>query len=136
MAGGGQQGVHGVASLTLEEVSVKPPVGFHMADGGFDGRSSPELAFHLRTQAPLMSREHDCGLALVIVAAIALVGIDPFRLGAGHIHCLGHGVGQGMAIVGVAAEGFGGQHQTFAIGGGDADLGPELVRGARLAPSP
>jgi hypothetical protein len=40
VASAGQQGVDGVASLAFEEVSVKPAIGFHVPDGGFDGRSS------------------------------------------------------------------------------------------------
>lgn len=44
MPGGGEQCIDGVAGVAEEEVPVQPAVGFHVANGGLDGRSSFQLA--------------------------------------------------------------------------------------------
>lgn len=46
----------------------------------------------------LVSGQHDRGLALVIMAAIAPVGINPFGIDTGYLRGLGDGVGQGSRL--------------------------------------
>ena len=80
--GGREQRVDGVTSLAEEEVPVQPSVGLHVADGGLNGRSSPQLTTHSDSEAASAAGDHHLARAGVVVAAIALVDVDPFGLDA------------------------------------------------------
>src|SRR5262245_52444580 len=69
------QRVDGVTSLAEEEVPVQPSIGLHVSDGGFNGRSSPQLATHGGGKAAPAAGDHHLARAGVVVAAIALVDV-------------------------------------------------------------
>ena len=119
VAGGGEERVDLVAILAQEMVSAKPAVGLGVADHRLDRRAPLELAFHSRRQAAAAPGEDDLGLTLVVVAAIALVSVDPLGRDAAHGLGLIDGGLERMAVVGIALEGLGGQEEALAVGRGD-----------------
>lgn len=80
MAGSHEQSIDRVATMTEKEVSVQPPIGFHVTDGGLDGRSSLHLPLHGGGQAALAAGDHHRTRAGVIMAAIVLVDVDAVRI--------------------------------------------------------
>lgn len=128
-----EQSVGCITIMAEEKVPVPPAIGFHMPDGGLDGRSSLEFAAHGRCEAALLACNDDGGRSVVIVAAIALVDIDALRADAADIDGLADGLIKGMAVIRVRLEGNGGQHQSFPVRCRNPDLGPKLVRRACLA---
>ncbi len=44
VAGGAEQRIDGVAGVAEQVVSSEPAIGFHVADGGLEGASSPQFA--------------------------------------------------------------------------------------------
>ena len=131
VADGGQHGVGVVAVLPLEVVAAEMACGLHVSDHRLDGRAAPELALDLAVYTTLLAGEVDPERSGRVVAAVALVGVDPLDLAAGErLGFLDH-LGQGMAVVRVARQGFGVEHEPAAlcppVGGGDRHLHAELV---------
>ena len=138
MAGSGEQGVDPVAIVAEQVVPAKPAIGLGMADHRLDRRSSLELAPHGRGQAAPVAGEDDLGrafvvVAFVVVAFVAPIGIGPRDRDTGHGLCLVDGGLQGVAVIGIAGEGLGGQEQALPVGRRDRHLGAELVALVSLA---
>lgn len=133
VAGGGQGRIDPVAGVPEEIVPAQPAVCLGMADHGLDRRSSSELALHRGGESAFLSREHGPGLALVIVATIALVGVGAFDCNGAHGFGLLQGCRQGVPIIWGAGESLGGQKQPLPVGGGDPDLAAELIALVGLA---
>ena len=55
MADGGQDGVGGIAGMALEVAAAEMTLFLHMADEGFDGGSSSELALDDAEHATLLA---------------------------------------------------------------------------------
>lgn len=136
-AGGGQDGVCGIAGIALEEASAEMAFLLHVADEGFDGGASPELALDDADHAALLARDEDAAWVGGVVAAIALVDVGALDLDAGETLGALDGAAQGMAVIRIAGQGLGVQHELAgrraAVGGDDRDLDPELVRRAGLS---
>lgn len=72
-----------VAVAALEKVPAKVGVRLHVADGRLDGGSPSELALDLSVYAAALTGEEQLQRLRGVVAAIALVGVDPLDLAAG-----------------------------------------------------
>lgn len=59
MAGGGEDGIDGVAGRIGKMVAAHAMPGFEMADHRFDGRSAPQFAPDLFDDAQLLSADVD-----------------------------------------------------------------------------
>ena len=64
VAGGGEDGVDGVAGGMGEMVAAHAVLGLEMADDGLDGGAAPGLALDLRRHAPLLARGVDPELVI------------------------------------------------------------------------
>ena len=69
--------------MAFQEVSGQVAVGLAMADDGFDGGSSPELASDLAVDAALLAAFEDPPRVGGVVAAACLVGIGALDLAPG-----------------------------------------------------
>src|SRR5262245_14352889 len=105
MPGSGKQRVDRVTSVAKEEVPVQPSIGLHVADGGLNGRSSPQLTTHSDSEAASAAGDHHLAHAGVVVAAIALVDVDPLRLDTTDGCRLIQRRGEGVAVIGIAGKG-------------------------------
>ena len=114
MAGGAQQGVDRIAGVAEQVVAREPAVGLHVADGGLDGATPFEFAFHGRREAAAPAREEDTLGLVVVVTPVAPVGIEAFRFDPGDADDLGVGLGQGVAVVR-------GLSRILSAGGGRSD---------------
>src|SRR5262245_65146526 len=118
-------------------VATHPMIVLEMADHGFDGGTTAHLAADGLGNTPDLAADPDLEPIRIVVAAIALVAMDatdrdtcePFEIGDDRT--------ESMAVVRVAVQSLGVQHELPALGGGDRrgnrDLAAELVRRARLA---
>ena len=92
---------------------------------------SPQLAFDDAEDAALLSGDEHAARMGRIVSAISLVDIGPFDLTSGEALGVLDGVPQCVAVVGIAGERLGLQHELAArsagIGGDNRDLDAELV---------
>ena len=131
--GCGEERVDFVAGDAEEVVSAEPAIVFGVADHGFDGGSALEFAPHGGGEAAFAACDHDFGVAVIVVAAIAAINVSALDGRA----CYGLGLakcgGKGAAIVRVALERLRGEEETLAVGGGDADFRPEFVTFVRFA---
>lgn len=75
VAGGGQDGIDGVALPAGEVVAAHPMLGLDVADDGLDGGAAAHLARDGRDDAAFLALMNTCGSA-VRMAAIARVGED------------------------------------------------------------
>src|SRR5579862_5709150 len=119
--------------MTAPEMTV----GLHVADHGFDGGSTAELAFDDAEHTALLSRYEDAPRVRRVVAAISLVDIAALDRAAGEP--LG-GVDDGserVPIIGIARKRLGVEDELSAgragVGGDDGDFDAELVGRAGLA---
>ena len=78
VAGGGEDGVGGVAAGEPEIVAAHAVLGLEMADDGLDGGPAAQFALDLRRHPSLLAGDEDPELVIGrrIVAAISLVGED------------------------------------------------------------
>ena len=134
VAGGGKDGVIGVAAPEPEIVAAHAVLGLEMTDDGLNGGPAAQFALDLRRHPSLLAGEEDPELVIGrrIVAAIALVGEDA-RDGAAdqRLHVRNHRC-QRVAVIWIARQRFhvGDELAALAVleGGGNADLDAELVR--------
>ena len=112
-------------------------IGLEMADHRLDGGSASHLAADGLGDTADLAGDPDLEPVGVVVTAIALVAMDsadrnacePFEVGDDRTEC--------VAVIGVAVQGLGMQHELPALGSGDRrgnrDLATELVGSPCLA---
>lgn len=139
VAGGGQDGVEGVALLAGEVVAGHSVFALDMADDGLDRRPPPHLALDGWGDAALLAGGEDPELVALrcVVAAIAGVGEDAADLGADGLFHVGDDACQRVAVIGITGQCFCMQGELATLGalqrGGHRHLHPELVGHMRLA---
>ena len=139
VAGGGEDGVSGVAVGSDEIVPAHAVLGFGVSDDRLDRGSAPEFAFDGLGDAESLAGDIDPELVAGrgVVAAIAAVGDDAGKARADlRLDLRDHG-GECVAIVRVARQRLG-VGDELASGramqrGGDRHLDAEFVRPMRLA---
>jgi len=111
--------------------------GLEVADHGLDSGSTSQFALDGAEDAAFLAGDQDAAWILRIVSAVPLIDIGPLDLAAGEFLGLVDDVAQGVAVVWVAGQRSGMQHELTArdagVGGDDGDLDAELVRRAGLA---
>src|ERR1700730_15796063 len=112
-------------------------VALHVADDGLDGGAAPELALNDTKDATLLTGDEDAARAFGCVAAVTLVDIGTLDGTAGELLGRIDDGTEGMAIIWIARERPGVEHELAApgaaVGGDDRDLDAELVRRRGLA---
>lgn len=82
MSIGRKKSVDSIIIVPEEEVSVQPPIGFHVTDDGLNGGSSLQLSPHGGRKPLAASGDHHRAGSAVVVTAVAFVGVDALRLDA------------------------------------------------------
>ena len=132
VAGGGEDGVGGVAPTVPEIVAAHSVLGFEMADDGLDSGPAAQFTFDSGCHPSLLARDEDPELVIrrCVVAAVSLVGEDA-RDGIAdqRLHVRDHGC-QRVAVIRIAGQRFdmGDELATpgVADGGGDGDFDADL----------
>ena len=139
VAGGGEDGVDGVALAVSEVVAVHTVLVLDVADDRFDCRPAPQLSFDRRRYAALLACGEDRELVAQwrVVAAVSGICQDALDLGPeGALH-IGDDGFERVSVIRIAGQRHGMQGELAAPGalerGGDRDLDAELVRRTRLA---
>lgn len=89
-------------------------IGLEVSDDGLDGGAAPEFLFDLAMDAAPLAGTVDPERIGRLVALIALVDVDAADLGPGQgLGFLQH-VGQGVAVIGLAGQGLGMDHELAA----------------------
>ena len=73
VADNGEDGVGGIAVTAFEVAAAEVTFGFHMADDGLEGGSTPQFAFDAAEDAALLSRDEDAAQTARRVATVSLV---------------------------------------------------------------
>ena len=97
--------------MALEVAAAEMALLFHVADEGLDGGSPPQLSLDGTEDTALLSGDEDAARLGRIVSAVSLVDVDPFDLATGEALGVLDGGPQGVAVVGVARQGGGVQHE-------------------------
>ena len=111
-------------------------LGLEVADHRLDGGPALHLAADGLGDAAHLAGDPDPKLVRMVVASITLVEVDAAGLDAGELLHLGNDGAECMAVVRVAVQRLGMEHELAALGFGhrgcDADLAAELVRRPRF----
>ena len=134
MADAGEDGVDGISVDAEQEVSSEMAIGLHVADHGFDGGASAQLAADGGGNSALLSGDEDLSaLGFGAVAAIAAIDIGAGDGNAGDPLDLLDLAGQDVAIIRVARPALHAEDELTAgcsgVGGGNRDLHAELEAG-------
>jgi hypothetical protein len=137
VADGGEDGVGGIASGSLEIATAKMALGFHMADHGFDGGAAAQLALDGSEHTALLPGDEDAVWVRRVMAPVSFVDIGTLDLAAGEpLGVLDRG-SQGVPIVRIAGQRLGVQYELAArgagIGGDNRSLNAELIGRAGVA---
>jgi len=112
-------------------------VSLHVADDRFDGGAAAQLALDDAEDAALLAGDEDAARIDGVVAAIALVDVGPLDGAAGERFGGIDDRSECVAVIGVARQRLGMEHELAAsgagIGGDDRGLDAELVGRAGLA---
>ena len=112
-------------------------LGLDVADDGLDGGPASHLAADGLGDPAHLARDPDPELVRVVVAAVALVDVDAPNLDAGQLLHLGDNGAEGVAVVGIAVQRLGVEHELATLGlghgCGDRDLAAEFVGRPGLA---
>jgi hypothetical protein len=139
VAGGGEDGVDGVALGAGEIVSAHSVLGLGVSDDRLDGGPMAEFAFDDLGDAASLARDVDLELVVgrCVVAAIAAVGDDAGKVRADLRPDLRDHGGERMPVIRVAGQRLGVGDELAAPGaierGGERDFDAELVGPMRLA---
>jgi len=105
--------------------------GLDVADHWLDGGPASHLATDRLGHPAHLARDPDPEFVRVVVAAIPLVDMDAPDLDAGQFLHLGDDRAEGVAVIRVAVQGLGVEHELTALGLGDwgryGDLAAELI---------
>ena len=125
MTRGGEDDVGRVAFRAAQEVAAEVAVALQMTDDRLDAAAATPFAATGRGDAALLAGDERTGF-VGVVAAVAAVDIGALDFDAGDVLGLGDLGGQGMAVIGVAWQGAGAEHELATgcdgVGGGDRDL--------------
>src|SRR5688572_10928609 len=134
VAGGGEDGVGGVALAEPEIVAAHAVLGLEMADDRLYGRPAAQFALDPGRYPSLLAGEEDPELVIGrgIVAAVSLVGEEARNdVADQRLHVRDHG-GQRVTVIGIAGQRLHMSDELAAPGvadrGGDGDFDAELVR--------
>ena len=127
---GGEDDVGGVAFAALEIASPEMALGLHVADHRFDGGAPSEFAFDEAEDAALLTRDEDAVRVLRVMPAISLVDIGALNCAAGEPFGVFDDGAEGVAVIGIAWQRLGVEHELAArcagIGSDDRGLDAEL----------
>jgi hypothetical protein len=133
----GKDDVGRIALAPLEMTAAEVSVGLHVTDHRLDGRAAPELTFDHPKDATLLAGDEDPSRVCRLVTAIALVDIGPLDRAAGRLLGGFDDVAERVAVIWVARQRPGVQHELAArcagVGGDDWGFNAELIRGRGLA---
>lgn len=121
-----------IAKGALQQRSDEASVGFHMADFGLDGTSALEQICQQRGDAPPGAADQHAG-GFHPVPSITAIDDRKVRGDVGQDADLLQRFTQCMAVIGVSRESAGTDDKAAVDGGGQADLGAELIGDTRLA---
>jgi hypothetical protein len=109
---------------------------FHVTDRGLDGGAAPQFAFDDAEYAALLAGDEDAAWAFGVVAAVSLVDIGALDGPAGEPFGGGDDGAERVAVIRIAQQRLGVEHELAARGAGvgadDRSLDAELVRRAGL----
>ena len=126
VAAAAENGEESITDRALEGAAGEAAVGLHVADLGLDGAATPEQPGQSRREpAPHAADKHL--RALDAMAAVSTIDHGEAGTGSGQGFDLLEGVGEGVTVIGVAGHGAHADDEAAGQGGGDADLGAELV---------
>ena len=112
-------------------------VSLHVADNGFDSRAAAQFALDDAEDATLLTGDEDAARIGCVVTAVALVDIGALDCAAGELLGGIDDDSERVAVIRVAWQRLGMEHELAArgagIGGNDRGLDAELVGGAGLA---
>lgn len=114
MSGSGEDGVCGIAGAALEIAAAEMALFLHVADEGFDGGAAAQFSFDRTEDATLLAGDEDAARLRRVVPAISLVDVDPFDLATSEALGVLDGGAQGVAVVGIARQRGGVQHELAA----------------------
>ncbi len=87
-----------ITIATLEVISAEVPVALHMPDHRLDGGTAPEFAFNRTMDSALLSGDEHPQWPRRLVAAIAVVDVDPLDFAPGQRLGLFDHAGQRVAV--------------------------------------
>src|SRR5262245_13615943 len=138
VASGGEHGVVAVTVAALEVVAAHPVILLDVPDDELDGCTTAHLAADGLGYAPDLAGDPDLEAVRMVVTAIAFVSVDTASRNACELFEIGDDGAKRMAVVRVAVQRLGVQHELAALGGSDRrrdrDLAAELVGFAGLPP--
>ena len=118
-------------------VTAHPVVVLEMADHRLDGGAPPHLAADDLSDPAGLAADPDLEPIGIVVAAIALVAVDAAHRNTCELFKIGDDGTERVAVIRVAVQGLGMQHELPALGHGDRghdrDLAAELVGRPGLA---
>jgi len=124
VAGGGEDGVDGVARGAEQEVAAEVAVVPRVADHRLDGAAAAQLAADGRCDAAPRAGDEDVVL-VGVAAAVAAVDMGALDPGAGDALGPGDLRGQRMPVMGIARQGAGAEEELPSgcdrVGGGEGD---------------
>src|SRR6266545_6799284 len=136
VAGGCEHGIDAVAVATLEVIAAHPVIILDVPDDGFDGSTTAHLAANGLGDAPDLAADPDLEAVRIVVTAISLVAVDALDRNACELFEIGYDGTKRMAVVGVAVQRLGMQHELPTLGCGDRrrdrDLADEIIGFAGL----
>src|ERR1700732_391051 len=137
VAGGGEDRVDAVTMSAFEVVATHPMAVLEMADHGLDGGAASHLAADGLGDPADLSADPYLEPVGIVVAAIALVAVDAAYRDTCELFEIGDDGTERVAVIGVAVQRLGVQHELPALGcgggRGNRDLAAELVGSPRLA---
>ena len=139
MSDGSEDDVSGVALGALKVATAEMAVGLHVADNGFDSRAAAQFALDDAEDATLLTGDEDAARIGCVVTAVAPVDIGALDCAAGELLGGIDDDSERVAVIRVARQRLGMEHELAAggagIGGNDRGLDAELV-GAPALPLP
>ena len=120
----GEDGVGGIAGAAFEMAAAEVTVGLHVPDHGFDCRAAPEFAFDHAKDAAFLSRDEDAPWVRRVVPTKPLVDLAALDGAAGEPFGGFDNAGEGVAIIRIARQRFGLQHELAA---GSAGVGGDIA---------
>ena len=137
VAGCCEHGVDAVAIAALEMIAAHSVVILEMADHGLDGSAAARLAADGFGDPADLAADPDLEPIGIVVAAIALIAVDAMHRDPGEVLKIGDDRTERVAVIRVAVQRLGVQHELAALGRGDRgdnrDLAAELVGRPGLA---
>src|SRR2546429_6570165 len=119
VAGSGEHGVDAIAIAAGEIVAAHAVIVLEVADDGFDGGAPAHLAADGLGDTPNLAADPDLEPVRIVVAAIALVAVDAADRDTCKLFEIGDDGAESVAIIWVAVQRLGVQHELPAFGRSD-----------------